>query len=307
MPPQPAPNRVHGIEAFAQYLRLQKRASPHTVAAYRRDLKQWVLYLGQTGVSDADGVQADTLRRWLLWLETQGLSPRSVRRKFSALRSYYKFRHQKDVQAHDPFVRIQAAKAKHHLPTVLSLAEVEKLLAAGTGHASEDSRDTALIELLYAGGLRISELLALGTGDVSQLQHGKLRVLGKGQKPRDVFLHARAVAALTRYFNEARARFLQKATARAKERLFLGRRGTMLSSRSVQRMIKKRALLAGIFKEVTPHTLRHSFATHLLSGGADLRAVQALLGHAHLSTTQIYTQLSDTQLRADFDRFHPRA
>ena len=266
-------------------------------------MQQYLTFLTSKKITQLKDITPDLIRRWLVSLEAQALNPRSIQRKFSAVRSFYKYLRQQDPNFEDCFKRIASPRQKTSLPQVLHAPEVAQLLASCHKATPEDLRDRAILELLYASGLRVSELESLTLSQWAGLQGGMLRVLGKGNKERDVFVYPRAVAAVDLMQN---AKFKMQ-NAKLEKYLFLGRNGTHLTARSIQRMIKKRSLQAGLLKDVTPHTLRHSFATHLLEGGADLRAIQMLLGHSHLTTTQIYTQLSNTQLRADFDRFHPRA
>lgn len=290
------------IERFLVYLQGERRASPHTIAAYTSDLAAYAEFL-EAREESWDRVDRATLRAYLVSLGAAGLSRRSCARKLSTLRSFYKIMHRDGHIDHDPMLGIQSPKPGRYLPAFLSPQQAGALLAVGDGEALQDLRDRALIELLYASGLRVSEAVAL---DVGQLDSGlkEARVIGKGSKERIVVIGDVALAAVERYLDRGRPALASVPNQRA---LFLNRFGGRLSDRSARTIVEQWRKRAGLTEHVSPHTLRHSFATHLLDGGADLRVVQELLGHASLNTTQVYTHVTQTESRKAYNRAHPRA
>jgi integrase/recombinase XerC len=252
------------------------------------------------------------LRQWLAALHGQGYAKASVARRVSELRAFYTYLHSRDLAETNPVNAVSSPKLPQRLPRPLTTEEVEALLAAPDQSTPQGQRDRAMLELLYAGGLRISELLALDLADVD-LAQGQVRVLGKGAKERVVFIGRPAVEALKAYLGDGRTTLAAAAggarlpSERKPAALFLNRFGRRLSESMFTRTLRDYAGAAGIEHKVTPHMFRHSFATHLLDGGADLRSVQELLGHEQASTTQIYTQVSQGQLRETVLKAHPRA
>jgi integrase/recombinase XerD len=242
------------------------------------------------------------LREYIYHLKDLGLAPASIRRNVSAIRTYYRFLIAEGHAVRDPSERLETPKKWLTLPDVLTVAEVEALLAAVTLDEPLAFRDRALLELAYGAGLRVSEWITLGVKDV-MLNDALIRVFGKGSKERLVPIGRSAIGALAVYQRELRPRLERGA---GKGALFLNARGTPLSRMGAWKILRKYVELAGITRHVTPHTLRHSFATHLLEGGADLRAVQEMLGHADISTTQIYTHVDREYLRSVHKQFHPR-
>jgi len=299
----PADAGAFGLEAFAQYLTLERGASPNTVAAYRRDLRHLVDYLEGQGVASPAGATAPQLREFVFRLKDLGLAPTSIRRHISATHSYYRFLVGEGLVARDPTDRLTSPKKWRTVPSVLSLAEVERILAAPKADDRLAWRDRALVEFAYATGARVSELVHVAVKDVI-FDEGLVRLFGKGSKERLVPIGRRALGAVALYSREIRPG-LEKGKGRGI--LFLNGRGAPLSRVGAWGIIRKLARAAGISKRVTPHTFRHTFATHLLEGGADLRAVQEMLGHADLSTTQIYTHVDREYLRSVHRQFHPRA
>jgi len=291
------------LEQFADYLALERGASRNTVAAYRRDLLHLTQFLTGHGADAPERATTAQLRDFIFYLKDLGLAATSIRRHISAARSYYRFLVGEGHVLRDPTERLASPKKWRTLPAVLSVAEVERLLTAPHADDPLALRDRALLEFAYATGARVSELVGIGAGDVL-FDEGLARLFGKGSKERLVPVGRRALGAVAMYVREVRPR-LEKGAGRG--RLFLNARGTPLSRVGAWGIIKRCAHAAGLTKRVTPHTLRHTFATHLLEGGADLRAVQEMLGHADLSTTQLYTHVDREYLRSVHRTFHPRA
>ena len=300
--PQRAQNPL--IEEFLAYLQFERGLADNTVSSYRRDLGQFQHYLDEQSLNPTE-VTTPEVRDFLGSLGDDENIPAgaTIARKISTLRSFYKYLCREKLAEINPVTPIKSPKQGHRLPTVLNLAEVQQLLAQPAAGTPGACRDAAMMELLYSTGLRVSELIGLGTGDVD-LEGGFVRCMGKGSKERMIPVGEPALVAVRRYLQQGRP-FLGKGAKSG--HLFLNRFGKGLTRQSVHRMLVGYARQAGISKVVTPHTLRHSFATHLLSGGADLRSVQEMLGHADVSTTQIYTHLSHQRLREIYFDSHPRA
>ena len=289
------------IDRFQQHLAVERNVSPHTCAAYLRDLAEFHEFLAKHGGSDTvelPRIDHLLLRRYLAELHKRNQRT-SIARKLSALRSFFRYLVREGVLSVNPAEAVATPKRSRYLPKTLSVDEATALMERGHGVTTLALRDRAFLELLYSSGLRVSELTGLDVGGLD-LREKLVRVLGKGRKERIVPVGAKAHAALVAYL-EARG------TAGDDQPLFTNHRGGRLTPRSVQRHLKTRLLKAGVLKDISPHALRHSFATHLLDGGADLRAIQELLGHASLSTTQRYTQVSVDQLMAVYDKAHPRS
>ncbi len=295
-------DRAFWLAGFRDHLSLESGSSPHTVTSYTRDVRRLATYALTRGVSAPGGVSAALVRDFVYHLKDLGLAPTSIRRQISSIRTYYRFLVGEGHVRRDPSERIDLPKTWRRLPEVLSRQEVESLLEAPEVDAAFAWRDRALLEVLYGAGVRVSELVGLAVGDVWHDQ-GLVRVLGKGAKERLVPIGRRALGALAIYTREIRPRLDRGETA---GRLFLNARGRPLSRVGAWGIVKRCARRAGIAKRVTPHTLRHTFATHLLEGGADLRAVQEMLGHADLSTTQLYTHVDRDYLRTVHQIYHPR-
>jgi integrase/recombinase XerD len=291
------------VERFDDYLALEQGASVQTSRAYKLDIARFVTYAGIKGASSPTGVGARMLREYVYHLKDLGLSPASIRRNVSAVRSYFKFLLGEGHLVRDPSERLETPKRWRTLPEVLAVAEVERLLAAPSLDEPLAFRDRAMLELAYGAGLRVSEWISLSVRDV-MLQDHLVRVFGKGAKERLVPIGRRAIGAIAIYLRELRPS-LEK--GEGKGVLFLNARGQPLSRMGAWKILRKYVDQAGITKPVSPHTLRHSFATHLLEGGADLRAVQEMLGHVDISTTQIYTHVDREYLRTVHKQFHPRA
>lgn len=291
------------LERFQDYLSLEQGASPRTHEAYGRDLARFATYAATKGASRPADVGARLLRDYVYHLKDLGLAPASIRRNVSAVRTYFRFLLGEGHLVRDPSERLESPRRWRTLPEVLSVIEVELLLAAPSLDEPLAFRDRALLELAYGAGLRVSEWITLGVRDVL-LEDGLVRVFGKGSKERLVPIGRSAIGAVAVYLRELRPR-LERGGGRGI--LLLNARGAPLTRMGAWKILRRHVEKAGIEKRVSPHTLRHSFATHLLEGGADLRAVQEMLGHADISTTQIYTHVDREYLRTVHRQFHPRA
>ncbi|TYO99704.1 tyrosine recombinase XerD subunit [Geothermobacter ehrlichii] len=290
------------LDRFLNYLLVEKGLSSNTLDAYGRDLAQYLEFLEQDGITTLAAIRSAHVLGYLARLRKRGLSARSRARKLVSLRQFHRYLVQEGLTADDPTARIEAPKNLPPLPKSLTQDEVERLLASPVGDEPLALRDRAMLEVLYATGLRVSELVSLELGQL-QLDAGFLRAFGKGSKQRIVPLGEPATEALIRYLAEGRPCLVGD---RRQEKVFLNRSGLGLTRQGFWKMMKRRAAMAGITKNITPHTLRHSFATHLLDNGADLRSVQTMLGHADISTTQIYTHVSRERLRRIHEKHHPR-
>ncbi len=290
------------LDLFINYLLVEKGLSQNTLEAYSRDLLKYLTQLSVVGKSAPDQVKPLDVAEYLLHLKDLSLSARSRARALSAIRMFHRFLLSEGYCDGNPTAIIESPKSLQRLPVILSSREVDKLLAEPQGEACLTLRDRAMLELLYATGLRVSELVSLLIRDVN-ISAGYLLTMGKGDKERLVPLGEAACAAVERYTHGSRLKLDRKP---GNEYLFLSRLGDKMSRQAFWNIIKKRAFAAGIKKNISPHTLRHSFATHLLENGADLRSVQIMLGHTDLSTTQIYTHVTRARLKALHGEFHPR-
>lgn len=288
---------MHPKEAFSLYLEIERNLSPHSIRAYRQDLDFFHAFLADCPL---DKVDYRLLRRYLGHLKQEGYERSTIARRMATLRTYFRFLARERMIGGNPTVGLQSPKLSRKLPSFLDWEELVRLLAA-PDESPRGLRDRALLELLYATGMRVSEIAELSVRQINW-EEAEIRVIGKGSKERMVLMSEEAMRHLRRYLDEGRPLLRPSNT----ERLFLNRSGKPLSARSIDRMLKAHARRAGIAKPISPHTLRHTFATHLLEGGADLRVVQELLGHASLSTTQIYTHVSQERLRQVYQQAHPR-
>ena len=307
-----------GLDSYIRYLMAERNASPHTVDNYRREIGQFMAFARSKGIADWDQVVPALLRQWLALLHGQNYVKASVARRVSELRSFYAYLHRVGRVKVNPVQAITAPKLPGRLPRPLSGDEIAHLMAVPDLATPQGQRARAMLELLYGGGLRVSELLALDLASLN-LGEGQVRVLGKGAKERVVLIGIPAINALSAYLEDGRRRLLgdgrniptggggRSRREKATKALFLNRFGRRLSVSMFTRNLTAFARAAGIGHRVTPHMLRHSFATHLLDGGADLRSVQELLGHESVGTTQIYTEVSQSHLRDTVTRAHPRA
>jgi integrase/recombinase XerD len=294
---------MFGVEAFCDHLALERGLSPRTVDAYRRDVERLVEFLTARGVRRPADAGAGELREFVYALKDRGLQPASIRRTLSAVRTYFGYLLGEGVVVADPTERVDLPRPWRRLPGVLTRAEVERILEAPDPADRLYWRDRALLEFAYASGVRVSELTALKLRQLD-LREGHALVVGKGAKERIVPVGRAAVQALTVYLRELRPTLTR---AVANGAVFLNAQGSPLTRMGVWKILRKHVRRAGVRRRVTPHTLRHSFATHLLEGGADLAAVQELLGHADIATTQIYTHVEREYLRDVHRKYHPRA
>ena len=283
------------LSAFLRHLSFEKDASPHTVRSYRSDLLEFKTFVG--GDQTLDGVDQRTVRAYLAHLHSRGLEAASVARKLAALRSWFRFLVRRGVLAKNAAREVRSPRLPKKLVSFLPIDEATALVEAKAVGGGERARDVAVLELLYATGLRVSELVGLDLDAVDRSAR-TVRVLGKGRKERIVPFGGQAARALEAYLGRR---------AESRGPLFVNRRGGRLTVRAIHTIVRRSAAAAGITRRVSPHTLRHTFATHLLDAGADLRAIQEFLGHSRLSTTQRYTHVSADQLMKVYDAAHPRA
>jgi integrase/recombinase XerD len=297
------PSFEAALDAFLSHLRLEKGLARNSVEAYGRDLRRWLDDLEAQGISGLAGVRRAHLEAHLAHLLEAGIGARSQARALSAIRSFHRLLAADGVAPLDPTEDVSSPRAGRRLPHFLSAAEVERLLRAPDPRTAAGRRDRAMLEVLYATGLRVSELVSLSVNDL-HLETRMVLARGKGSKERLVPLGAPAADAVRLYLSAARERLLG---GRRSKDLFVTPRGRRMTRQGFWKLLGRYARGAGIARAVSPHQLRHSFATHLLAGGADLRAVQAMLGHADVSTTQIYTHVDRSQVRRLYQRYHPRA
>ncbi len=286
------------VRSFLNFCRVEKGLTINSLAAYTRDLNHFAKEAGGSGIPGLE-----ELRRYLDGLYTAGLTASSIARRISTLRNFYRFLAAEGRIEADPSEHLTAPRQWQNIPKFLNQGEIERLLQAPDGSKAAGVRDRAMLELLYATGLRVSELCGLRSGDLD-MDLGVLRATGKGNKQRVVPVGRAAVAAIRVYQEAGRPRLLK---GRASPFLFVTARGGKLTRGAFWKLLHGHGKKAGIFRALTPHVIRHTFATHLLEGGADLRSLQTMLGHADISTTQIYTHVARSRLRNTVDRHHPRA
>ncbi|CCQ91637.1 Tyrosine recombinase xerD [Nitrospina gracilis 3/211] len=288
------------LKQFVEYLTVEKRHSPHTVAAYRRDIASFLdAFSGVT----LHCITSSQVREYFLTLQNSGLASRSIARALSSIKAFYRFLVRENLVATNPVDILESPRLWRKLPGILSLADVEALLEAPDPATPRGIRDRAMLELLYATGLRVSELVTLQTTNL-HLEVGYLRSFGKGDKERVIPMGEAARRLVNLYIQEVRPKYLKNKSSNF---LFLTRLGAGMTRQGFWKLIKQYARQAGVNVSVSPHTLRHAFATHLLERGADLRSVQQMLGHSDIATTQIYTHILQERMREILDRHHPRA
>lgn len=293
---------LHHVDAFLAYAMAEAGLAGNSVDAYYRDLRDFADFAARRDVRTPGQVTRAAVTVYLLELRKRGRSVSTVKRRTAALRSFFRFLQRENLIDHDPTLDLQPPRPARRLPRVLTEEEVGQLLAMPDPATPIGARDRALLELLYASGLRVSEATHLDLGD-ADLSEETVRVVGKGNRQRVVPVGSQAIAALSAYLRGMRPRL---ALGRTTQALFLNRRGGRLSRQGCWKLLRRYARAAGITRALTPHVLRHSFATHLLEHGADLRAVQEMLGHASVGTTQVYTHVSRARLRDVYARAHPR-
>jgi integrase/recombinase XerD len=291
------------LDLYLDYLTVEKGLAANTRASYSADLLKFLNYLRDRGIDDWSQVRFPEIMAFLSRVQEQGLAPRSRARLLSAMRGFFKFMIRDSHLKKSPVANLTSPRLRRQLPTVLSVAEVERLLAQPNPDLPLGQRDVAMLELLYGTGLRVTELITLAVGRVN-LEVGFLVAHGKGSKERIVPMGEAATEAVQNYTLGSRPRLLK---GRVSDILFVSNRGTAMTRQGFWKLLKKYGRQAGMEKSLTPHTLRHSFATHLLERGADLRSVQMMLGHADISTTQIYTHVARERLREVHKKYHPRA
>ena len=291
------------VNSLLDYLSVECGLSANTLRAYRTDLRDFAAFLRQEKIAAPASVSPQDVGAFVEQLATSGLAPATVARKLVAVKMLFRFLARERIVEHDPTTLTDSPRAAMHLPDFLTSEQVDALLDAPSGDTPLGLRDRAALELLYATGARVSEVCGLDVENVN-FEFGFARVTGKGGKQRIVPVGRRALEALTTYIGDARPRLLR---GRDADVLLVSRGGRRLDRHAFYRMVRRHALVAGISFDVNPHMLRHSFATHLLEGGADLRAVQEMLGHSDISTTQIYTHLNRDHLKTIHKKFHPRA
>ncbi len=293
------------VDEFLDYLAAEKGYSGNTLAAYRNDLTQFTQHLADQGsVTRWDEVTQNQIVDYILHMKELEYASSTVARKVAAIKSFFHYLRDEGIVKNDPTLTLESPKVKKHLPKAISEDDVERLLVEPTKSDSPKAlRDSALLEVLYATGMRVTELVSLNVTDVD-LEAGTVYCIGKGDRERVVPIYDQAALILGRYLNEGRPYMARDAEEQA---LFLNHRGERLTRQGLWLIIKHYVDAIGIESEVTPHTLRHSFATHMLHGGAKLRDVQKLLGHANISTTQVYTQVTRDHLREAYNEAHPRA
>ena len=293
------------ISSFLMHVRVEKGLSANTISAYKRDLEKFEQFARKRKLT-LESVGRDDLVDFLAGLYRQKLESRTVARQLVTLRNFFRFAQVQDLISEDPSINLESPKIRRHLPGYLRLEEVEKLLEQPDSKTPTGLRDRAMLEVLYSTGLRVSELIGLGVGDLDA-KVGCVRCIGKGDKERIVPVGKKALSMVDKYLREGRPQLLRNARASSGPALFVNRRGAALSRVGVWKILSAYGRRAGLRVALTPHMLRHSFATHLLERGADLRSVQLMLGHADISTTQIYTHVVEERLKQIYKAHHPRA
>jgi len=293
------------IENFLHYLAVEKGYSEHTISAYRNDLSGLIEFAGKQEISSWAAIDRQNMLGYMLNLKERGYVANTIARKVAAARSFFGFMVAEGQIKNDPTENMSSPSVGKALPRPIPLEQVRLLLEQPTKLSSaEAKRDAAMLELLYASGMRISELVALNLGDVNTEGNYFVRCFGKGRKERIIPLYEKIATTVKNYVAEDRPKL---AHGKNETALFLNARGDRITRQGFWQKLKEYAKSAGLSSQISPHTLRHSFATHMLSGGADLRSVQELLGHANISTTQVYTHLTTDQVRRTYDKSHPRA
>lgn len=292
------------LEDYLHFLKIERQLSQNTIFSYKRDLNNYIDAMEKNGLQTISQIDRSAILNHLHHMKEEGKSSRTIARHISSIRSFHQFMLREKVSTEDPTVHLEMPKLEQKLPEVLSVSEVDKLISIPEEGKPQGKRDIALLELLYGTGMRVSELIGLNMDDV-HISMGFVRVFGKGGKERIIPLGGGAVKACSAYIRDARPTFVANKTG--SDAFFVNMRGSRLTRQGCWKILKGYAVKAGIHKELTPHILRHSFATHLIENGADIRAVQEMLGHADISTTQIYTHVSKSRLKDVYVKFHPRA
>lgn len=288
---------------FLEHIKVEKNLSANTIASYKLDLADFIAHMRAQNILSIDVVEPKHVQEHVMWLSKRNLSARSQSRHISAIRQFFRFLAAEGLNNKNPASDIDMPKIPKRLPSHLDLSEIDCILEAIERKTPRQIRDYAMISLMYATGLRVSELVGLKLEDVD-LAHGFLNALGKGSKERVIPMGEMAISALGKYLSDARSVLLKGLES---DFFFVARRGQPLTRQAFFKLLKSYASLAGLSKDVSPHQIRHSFATHLIEGGADLRALQVLMGHSDLSSTEIYTHLNKDRLHQLYQEYHPRA
>ncbi len=291
------------LDSFLSYLAVEKGLSKNTIESYGRDVRKLALFLHENQISEVSSIKYENILDFLSHFKKQGFSDTTTVRTIVSIKQFFKYLLIEKIIDEDPTSQIQTPKMKKSIPGVISLEDVERVLAAPVESTPEGIRDLAMLEVLYATGIRVSELIGLKLNEVN-FEMGFVIVYGKGSKERIVPIGERAQEKLKTYMSESRTSLLK---SREAKELFVTRRGSGMTRQGFWKLIKTYALKSGITKDISPHTLRHSFATHLLERGADLRAIQIMLGHSDISTTQIYTHVESERLKEIHKKYHPRS
>jgi integrase/recombinase XerD len=291
------------IDEFMNYISVERGLAKNTLLAYRRDLTKYIEYLSQKSIKTSNKVSREHVSNFMFDLKKHDMSPTSICRNLAAVKMFHRFLVRENLAKEDPTTLVDTPKLWMRIPSVLTQAEIESMIAAASGKKAQQVRDQAILEIFYASGLRVSELSDLKTTSINY-DVGFVRAVGKGSKERIIPLGKKAREAIQKYLLKARPQLLKNQT---NDVLFLSRLGRKISRQSLWSVIKFYARKAKIKKTIKPHTLRHTFATHLLEHGADLRSVQEMLGHADISTTQIYTHVDKERLKSVHKQFHPRS
>ncbi len=291
------------IDEFMNYLSVERGLARNTLLAYRRDLEKYIDHLSRKGVKTTDTVKREHVSDFMFDLKKHEMSATTICRNLAAVKMFHRFLVRENLAKEDPTTLVDTPKLWKRMPSVLTQAEIEKMISAASGKKPQEVRDQAIMEIFYASGLRVSELSDLKTTSINY-DVGFVRAVGKGSKERIIPLGMKAREAIQKYLLKARPKLLK---AQTNDVLFLSRLGKKISRQSLWSVIKFYARKANIKKTIKPHTLRHTFATHLLEHGADLRSVQEMLGHADISTTQIYTHVDRERLKSVHKQFHPRS
>jgi integrase/recombinase XerC len=291
------------IDNFVHFLEAEKNASRYTIRNYTTDLRDFFRFLSSKGIISLEHTDKYMIRGYMAYLLKEGIVKNSIARKMSAIRTFYRYLIREEIVKTNPIATIVSPKLDRRLPAFLTITEVERLLDMPDTAKPQGQRDRALLELLYASGMRVSEIVSLDINQIN-LETREIRVIGKGSKERLVLMGIPAATALVTYLNNGRRKLLGEKLSQA---VFINRYGTRIPPRRVQKILDSCAMKAKFNKRIYPHLLRHTFATHLLDGNADLRVVQELLGHASLSTTQVYTHVSKAQAKKVYEAAHPMA
>ncbi len=290
------------IDSFLDYLSVERNLAKNTIFAYKRDLDSYMKYLESRHINTISKTTKNDITNFMLSQKDAGLNPSSISRRLAAIKVFYRFLVRERILSADPTSLMESPKLWKKIPQVLSLKEIEAMLAAVNTRNKQGIRDRAILEIMYATGMRVSEVAELKSEGVN-LEIGFVRCLGKGSKERIIPLGTKAIEAIKKYLKDSRPILLGK---KQSPYLFLNKFGNKISRQSIWKLIKKYARQAGVKTQIKPHILRHSFATHLLERGADLRSVQEMLGHSDISTTQVYTHINKDRLKSIHKTYHPR-